>query len=267
MKEMNRPKIGIALGSGGARGFAHLGVLKVLKEENIEVDYLAGSSMGALVGAFYGTGLEMEQLYRIAFAFKRKYYTDLTLPKMGFIAGERVKELVRMFTKNKNIEDLNIPLSIVTTDIKTGEKVVFDKGPIAPAVRASISIPGIFVPEKVDGRLLVDGGVVDRIPVSVVKEMGADIVIGVNVSRVKMDAEIGSIFDVILQSFDILQMELVKNRETNCDIMIRPRVEKFSSRAFTNIKEIIEQGEAEAIKQLPAIKEKIETWKESFYEK
>ncbi|WP_110112942.1 patatin-like phospholipase family protein [Bacillus sp. CGMCC 1.16541] len=263
---MKNPKVGIALGSGGARGFAHLGVMKVLKEENVPIDYIAGSSMGALVASFYATGLEMEQLYKIAHAFKRKYYLDFTVPKMGFIVGNRIKDLVRTFTQGKNIEELNTPIAIVATDLKTGEKVVFKTGPVAEAVRASISIPGIFVPEPWNGRLLVDGGVVDRIPVSVVKEMGADIVIGVDVSRVKINAEVGSIFDVILQSLDILQDELVKNREIASDVMIRPQLEMFSSRAFTNIKEIISIGEEEAFKQIPKIKDAIEKWKENQHE-
>ncbi|WP_240620168.1 patatin-like phospholipase family protein, partial [Peribacillus acanthi] len=151
---MREPKIGLALGSGGARGFAHLGVLKVLKENNIKVDYIAGSSMGALVGAFYAAGTDMDQLYKISSNFKRKYFLDFTVPKMGFISGKKVKEFIRIFTKNKKLEDLDIPLWIVTTDIKTGEKVIFKEGPIAEAVRASISIPGIFVPEKINNRLL-----------------------------------------------------------------------------------------------------------------
>ena len=259
---MDRPKIGLALGSGGARGFAHLGVIKVLKEASVPIDYIAGSSMGALIAAFYGTGLDMERLYKIAHAFKRKYYLDFTVPKMGFIAGNRIKELVRVFTHGKRIEELNLPIAIVTTDLKTGEKVVFRDGPVADAVRASISIPGIFVPEKVNGRLLVDGGVVDRIPVSVVKEMGADFVIGVDVSRVKVNADISSIFDVILQSLDILQDELVKHREIVSDVMIRPHVETFSSRAFTNIQEIIAIGEQETRKQLPRIQMLIDQWEE-----
>ena len=182
---MKEPIVGIALGSGGARGFAHLGALKVLQEENIRVDLIAGSSMGALVGSFYAMGHDMDRLYKIATAFKRKYYLDFTVPKMGFVSGNRVKELIRMFTQNKNIEELDIPLSIVTTDLEKAEKVVLTSGPISDAVRASISIPGIFVPEKVNGRLLVDGGVVDRVPASVAKEMGADIVIAIDVSQVK----------------------------------------------------------------------------------
>ncbi|MBT2756128.1 patatin-like phospholipase family protein [Mesobacillus foraminis] len=259
---MRRPKIGLALGSGGARGFAHLGVIKVLRDEGIPIDMIAGSSMGAMVGCFYGAGLDVDRLYKLSRAFKRKYYLDFTVPKMGFIAGKRVKELIRIFTHGKEIQELDIPVAVVATDLVSGEKVVFKDGPIADAVRASIAIPGIFTPEKLDGRLLIDGGVIDRIPVSVVKEMGADIVIAVDVSHVKTNAEITSIFDVIMQSIDIMQMELVSTREIASHIMIKPRVEMYSSRAFTNIDDIIANGEKETVKQIEKIKQVIEQWKE-----
>jgi NTE family protein len=259
---MATPKIGLALGSGGARGFAHLGVIKVLNEANIPIHLIAGSSMGALVGTLYAAGLDIDRLYKLALAFKRKFYLDFTVPKMGFIAGKRVKELIRIFTHGKRLEELDIPVAVIATDLIRGEKIVFKNGPIADAVRASISIPGIFVPEKIDGRILVDGGVVDRVPVSVAREMGADIVIAVDVSHVKKNEEITSIFDVILQSIDIMQDELVRHREIESDIMIRPHVEQYSSRAFTNTKEIIQIGEEEAKKQLHKIKAVIEEWKE-----
>jgi NTE family protein len=259
---LRRPKIGLALGSGGARGFAHLGVIKVLRDEGIPIDMIAGSSMGAMVGCFYGAGLDVDRLYKLSRAFKRKYYLDFTVPKMGFIAGKRVKELIRIFTHGKEIQDLDIPVAVVATDLVSGEKVVFKEGSIADAVRASIAIPGIFTPEKLGGRLLIDGGVIDRIPVSVVKEMGADIVIAVDVSHVKTNAEITSIFDVIMQSIDIMQMELVATREIASDIMIKPRVEMYSSRAFTNIDDIIANGEKETVKQIGKIKQVIEQWKE-----
>ncbi len=258
---MSRPSIGLALGSGGARGFAHLGVIKVLREEGISIDMIAGSSMGAMVGCFYAAGLDIDRLYKLSKVFKRKYYLDFTVPKMGFVSGDRVKELIKVFTHGKKLEELDIPVSVVATDLGTGEKVVFSEGPIADAVRASISIPGIFTPEKWNGRLLVDGGVIDRIPVSVVKEQGADIIIGVDVAHVKTNAEINSIFDVIMQSIDIMQMELVENRKIVSDVMIRPRVEKYSSRAFTHIDEIIAIGEEETIKQLPSIKQAIDQWR------
>ncbi|NHC39634.1 patatin family protein [Bacillus sp. MM2020_1] len=258
---MEHPKIGLALGSGGARGFAHLGVIKALKDAGIPIHLIAGSSMGALVASFYGAGIDMERLYKLSTAFKRKYFLDFTVPKMGFISGKKVKEFIKVFTHGKNIEELDIPIGIVATDLLTGEKVVFQTGPVADAVRASISIPGIFVPEKYNGRILVDGGVSDRVPVSVAKEMGADIVIAVDVSRVKRNAEILSIYDVIMQSIDIMQAEIINNREIAASVMIRPPVEIYSSRAFTNIDEIINLGEEEAKKSLNQIKTVIDQWK------
>jgi NTE family protein len=258
---MEHPKIGLALGSGGARGFAHLGVIKALKDAGIPIHLIAGSSMGALVASFYGAGIDMDRLYKLSTAFKRKYFLDFTVPKMGFISGKKVKEFIKVFTHGKNIEELDIPIGIVATDLLTGEKVVFQTGPVADAVRASISIPGIFVPEKYNGRILVDGGVSDRVPVSVAKEMGADIVIAVDVSRVKRNAEILSIYDVIMQSIDIMQAEIINNREIAASVMIRPPVEIYSSRAFTNIDEIINLGEEEAKKSLHQIKTVIDQWK------
>lgn len=260
--KLREPKIGLALGSGGARGFAHIGVLKVLREEGIHVDMIAGSSIGAMIGTFYGAGEDIERLYLLSKVFKRKYYLDLTVPKMGIIAGKRVKELIRMFTYGRQLEELSIPVAVIATDLLSGEKVIFKEGSIADAVRASISIPGIFVPEKLNGRLLVDGGVVDRVPVSVVKEMGADIVIAVDVADVEMNIEITSIYDVIMQSIEIMQLELVANREIASDVMIRPQVKMYSSRAFTHIDEIIAIGEDTTRKQIDQIKSVMNMWKE-----
>lgn len=263
---LKRPRIGLALGSGGARGFAHLGALKVLTEEKIPIDLIAGSSMGALVGGFYGAGHDLDRLYKLATAFRRKYYLDFTVPKMGFISGQKVKEFIRMFTKGKTVDQLSPKVHIVATDINTGEKVIFKDGPLADAIRASISIPGIFVPEKINNRLLVDGGVVDRVPVSVVKDMGADIVIAVDVSHVKGNVEINSIFDVILQSIDIMQDELARLKEFDADVIIKPRVEQYSAKAFTNTEEIIRIGEEETRKHIPHIIELLENWKEKQHE-
>ncbi|HEY9576371.1 MAG TPA: patatin-like phospholipase family protein [Pseudobacillus sp.] len=264
---MTRPKIGVALGAGGARGFAHIGVIKALKKAGIPIDMIAGSSMGSFVASLYGAGHDMEQIHKLSPAFHRKYFLDFTIPKMGFIAGKKIKSFIRLFTHGKNIEDLKIPIAIVATDIKNAEKVVFKKGPVAEAVRASIAIPGIFVPERVNGRLLVDGGVIDRVPVSVVKEMGADIIIGVDVSSVKKSAEIQTIFDVIMQSIDILQLEIIANRQTASHVMIRPPVDMYNSKAFTHIEEIITAGEEETQRRIPEIIAEMEHWKEQSHEK
>jgi NTE family protein len=263
---MDKPKVGLALGSGGARGFAHLGVLKALEEHQIPIDYIAGSSMGGLVASFYGIGQNIEQLIKLSLAFKRKFYMDFTVPKMGFISGNRVKEFIRLFTHGKNLEDLRLPVAVIATDLIKGEEVVFTKGPISDAVRASISIPGIFVPVKMDGKILVDGGVIDRVPVSIVKKMGADIIIGVDVTFSKKEAEITNIYDVIMQSIDILHMEAISNRRLDSDILIQPDVSQYSSRAFTNTEEIIKIGEEETYKKIPEIIRAIGQWKERKHE-
>ncbi|MCD5322571.1 MULTISPECIES: patatin-like phospholipase family protein [Pontibacillus] len=259
---MKRPVIGLALGSGGARGFAHLGVLKALHDAGIQVDLIAGSSMGALVGSLYCAGQDMDQLYKLARTFKRKYYLDFTVPKMGFIQGKRIKEYISLFTHRKNIEDLKIPFAVIATDLKTGEKVIFKEGNTANAVRASISIPGIFVPEKIGDRLLVDGGVVDRVPISVAREMGADIVIGVDCAHFDGSNEVQSIYDVIIQSIEIMQEELLSQIDLNADFMLKPDIKKYSSRAFTDIEEIVNEGEKEANLHIKSIRTYIEHWKE-----
>ncbi|KUP07323.1 esterase [Bacillus coahuilensis p1.1.43] len=255
---MNRPTVGLALGSGSARGFAHLGVIKVFEEEGIPIDYIAGSSMGALVAALYTAGQNIDDLYKLSTGFRRKYFIDVTVPKMGFISGNKIKEFIKLFTYHKNIEDLAIPTAIVATDLQKGEKVVFTKGSIADAVRASISIPGVFVPERIDGRLLVDGGVIDRVPVSVVKDLGADIVVAVDVSEVNKNIEIQTIYDVIMQSIDILQVEIIENREIESDVMIRPHLVEFNARSFTDIEAMIRVGEEEARKHIDKIRSLLE---------
>lgn len=256
------PKIGLALGSGGARGFAHIGVISVLKKHNIPIDYIAGSSIGALIAVLYGAGSDIDRLYKIAKVFKSKYYIDYVVPKMGLISGKRVKELINILSYGRKIEDLDLPVGVIATDLLTGEKIVFYEGDIASAVRGSISIPGIFVPESWNGRLLVDGGVIDRIPVSVVKEMGADFVIGVDVSPINVSGEVSTIYDVIMQSIEIMQHELVRAREFASNIMIRPELDHYNSRSFTDLENIIQTGEEATEKLIPEIFNKIEQWKE-----
>ncbi|HJV44135.1 MAG TPA: patatin-like phospholipase family protein [Bacillota bacterium] len=260
---MQRPKVGLALGSGGARGLAHIGVIKVLEEEGIPIDYIVGSSMGSLIGAFYASGMNPDMMVKLAMNLKRKYWIDLTVPKMGFIAGEKIKEMVKILTQGKKIEELSIPLSIVATDILKGERVVFRQGSVSQAVRASISIPGIFVPEEIDGKLLVDGGVIDRVPITVARDMGSDVVIGVDVGIKSSDVRLGSIFDVISQTIEVMEREIFRHRVLQADIMISPMVDQFSATAFSQIEELIEIGEQTARAGIEEIKEKLENrWKQ-----
>ena len=179
-------KIGLALGSGAARGLAHRGVLKALKEDDVSIDMIAGSSIGALIGACYARKGEITSLEEVILKIDWKKLARLADPNLallfkGIIHGERVKDLLRTLIGDINFKDLKIPLAVVATDANTGEEVVIKEGSVVEAVRASISIPAIFMPVKFSGRFLIDGGIVDPIPVKIAKDMGAAFVIACNV--------------------------------------------------------------------------------------
>jgi len=260
MGEKRRPKVGLALGSGGARGFAHIGVLKVFEAHGIECDLLAGSSMGSLIAALYANGIEPHMMEKLALNLKRKHWLDVIVPNLGFVAGEKIKELIRLLTHGKRIEHLEKPLAVVATDIESGERVVFREGPVDQAVRASISIPGIFVPERIGGRMLVDGGVIDRVPVTVARDMGADIVIAVDVAQYESKMRVSSIFDVIAQTIDVMEREIVRHRMLAADLVIRPNVGHYSSISYNGVEEIIAEGERAALEHIEQVRERIANW-------
>ncbi|MEG1656182.1 MAG: patatin-like phospholipase family protein [Christensenellaceae bacterium] len=157
-----RKKVGLALGGGAARGFAHIGVLKVLKENNIPIDYIAGCSMGALVGGIYASWCDLDLLQNLAVVFDQKKYFDFALSSKGYVRGNKIQELVKLMTKNIDINQTKIPFSCIATCIEDCELVRFVQGPIHEAVRASISIPGVFLPHVIDGKSYIDGCVIDR---------------------------------------------------------------------------------------------------------
>ncbi len=185
-KKLKRPKrIGLALGSGSARGWAHIGVIEALSEAGIQIDYVAGTSVGAVVGAVYASG-KISSFEDIVLRFDWKKivsFLDIIFPRSGLIDGNRIADFVRTYVEEKNIEDIPLPFRAVSADLATGKEVVFQEGDIIEAVRASISIPGIFTPVRKDGMILVDGGLVNPVPVSVVREMGADYVIAVDLNH------------------------------------------------------------------------------------
>jgi len=177
-------KIGLALGSGAARGFAHIGVLKVLDEEKIPIDFIAGTSIGALIGVIYASGIRAKEIEEIVLNLDRKKTTSFftpTIPYSGLVEGKRITEFIKSIIGTPNIEDLKIPFAAIATDVMSGREVVITKGSTVEAVRASISIPGIFTPCKYNESFLVDGGLVNPLPVNCVRDMGADFIIAVNV--------------------------------------------------------------------------------------
>ncbi|MDI3257179.1 MAG: patatin-like phospholipase family protein [Kyrpidia sp.] len=253
---MSRPKIGLALGAGSARGFAHIGVLQVLEEHRIPVDYLAGASMGALVAALYASGIGPADLGKLAISLPRRSWVDPTVPKMGLVSGDKITEVIRFLTKGMSLEKMSPPLWVVATDLERGERVVFRKGPAYRAVRASISIPGIFVPMVSEGRLLVDGGVIEWVPVRTAREMGADVVVAVDVGKGQA-GPVRHIFDVILQSIDIMERQMVNVRLPEADVVIQPDLGTIGSTAFGQAEAMIERGRAAALEMIPRILELI----------
>lgn len=249
----NRPKIGLALSSGAARGLAHIGIFKVFEEENIPVDYIAGSSIGALIGALYSVGLPSKVLEGLAFSLGRKHMFDWQLSRLGVISGKKIEDILNLLTKGQNFADIKIPLAIVATDINEGSLVVIKEGPLTSAVRASISVPGIFPPVKHEGRMLVDGGVLCRLPVNEVKEMGADVVIAVDVGLHIKKTTINNLFDVISQTIDIMGKEIMANNIVKADLLILPDVGSVSLTHFQKSEECIQAGEEAARKVLPEV--------------
>nr|WP_092067504.1 patatin-like phospholipase family protein [Dendrosporobacter quercicolus]NSL46625.1 patatin-like phospholipase family protein [Dendrosporobacter quercicolus DSM 1736]SDL57838.1 NTE family protein [Dendrosporobacter quercicolus] len=250
-----RPKTGLVLGSGGLRGLAHVGVLKVLERENIPIDYIAGCSIGALIGALYCSGHSPETILKLAKHLKRRHWLDFVVPKMGLFSGDKVLETTRLLTQQKTFSDLNIPLAIVATEINQGQEVVFNQGDLAKAVRASVSVPGVFVPYQWDDMLLVDGAVVNPTPIDVVRNMGADIVIAVDLAHAGTVFKLTNMFDVIIQSIDIMERQLFKHRQHHCSVLIRPEISHIPPSAFEAVEECAELGEKAAAAAVAEIKQ------------
>jgi NTE family protein len=242
----NVGKIGLALGSGLARGLAHVGVIKVLVQAGVRVEYIAGTSMGSVIAALYGCGLKVKMVERLAESISRRTWMDFTFPRMGLIAGDRLEQLMHLLTGRRSFEDLSLPVAAVAVDLNNGERVVLDRGPVARAVRASCAIPGIFNPVELDGRLLVDGGVLERVPVSTVKEMGADFVIAVDVGAYVGEYKINHIFDVLAKTIDIMAREIQRTQILEADLVIAPNLEDLGPFHFHRAEEAIARGEEAA---------------------
>ncbi|HHU32249.1 MAG: patatin-like phospholipase family protein [Zhaonellaceae bacterium] len=257
-------KVGLALGSGAAKGLAHIGILKVLVRENIPIDLITGSSIGSLIGALFAAGADLGMLEKISCSLQQKQLVDVTVPRFGLIKGDKVEALVKLLTKNMTFQDLKIPLYVVAVDLEEGKQVVFEKGPVSEAVRASISIPGIFQPKKIGGKILVDGAVLNRVPAKIAREKGAQVVIGVDLKedpKMRKAKPIENIFDVILTSIDLLEGNSSINYNALCDVMIRPKVSDIGIADFHKAEECIALGEEAAEMALPEIKKVLEQGK------
>lgn len=254
---MKKPVIGLALGGGAAKGLAHIGVLKALEENGIFVDMVSGCSSGALIGGLYCSGLTPYELEDIAINMEYKNWIDLTIPAVGVIKGKKIETMLKKLTKDKSIEDLDKKFLAVATDLNTSKRYVFESGPIYEAIRASISIPGIFEPIGKDGMVLVDGGVVDRFPVSILRDLKPDLVIGSNIAFSNLNQERINIFDVIIQSAELLTDLAMKTKELKADVVIEPDLETIGLTRFDLAKEAITFGYDATILNIVEIKKQI----------
>jgi len=259
-------KVGLALSGGAARGIAHIGVLKALREAQIPVDMIAGASSGALIGALYASGLDIETIEKVALGLKWKEFADFTLPKMGLISGKGIEEFVSEHTGVSDFRELKIPLAIVTTDLVTEREMVFKEGPLARIVQASCSIPGVYTPVKYEDMLLVDGGVVNILPTNILRRMGADFVIGVDVNtRATISPEPKNVFQVILQSWDVVTRQGAERARKDADLVIYPEIGDISKVDLKRARELLRTGYQATKEVIPQLKREIKRRKGIIY--
>lgn len=241
---LKKKSIVLVLGGGSARGLAHIGVLKVLEREKIAIHRIVGTSMGALIGAAYSAGMPLKKMEEIAHKFNWKTVFDPTLPKMGLLAGRKLAKVVSELTENKSFEQCRIPVAVVTTDIERNERVVFQKGDLQKVICASCSWPGIFNPVKIDGRLLVDGGIKNSVPTRIARSIDRGYMVAVDVGFCVKKGKIDNIFQLLLQSFQIMGEELNRYQARISDVMIKVDLDhNIDQVAFNKSREAIAKGE------------------------
>jgi len=255
-----RPKVALVLSGGASRGFAHVGVIKVLEQNNIPIDIVVGTSAGSLTGALYAYYDDAGMLERAARELTVEDIFDFSILSIsvGVVKGNNIVSYVEKTIKVKNIEDLKIPYAAVAADLNTGEMVVFKSGPVSTAVRASTAIPGIFTPLNLGGRVLVDGGIVNSMPVDVARDMGADVIIAVDVTAHTTNYDVKNVVDIIIQTFNIMGAQTNKYKYEEADVIIRPDVRGVGIIDFSQKDYLMLQGERAARTALPLIEEAIE---------
>ena len=260
-----KPKIALVLGGGAARGFAHVGVIRALEQEKIPIDMVVGTSVGGLIGAIYAADVNSFDLEWTAFQLEKDDIFDFGVMNavvgMGLAKGDKLEAWVKSHIKTASIENMKIPFAAVATDLNWGYKVVLDKGSVARAIRASAAIPGVFQPVQHQGKLLVDGGVVDNIPISVAKAKGADIVIAVDISASIGNTNITNLVDVTLQATSIMFALNVEHAKKDADVLITPSgIGDIGMLDFTQKKRCMQAGIEATQKAMPNIRKVIDAW-------
>lgn len=255
-------RVGLALGGGAARGFAHIGVIKALEARNIQVDLVAGTSAGSVVGALYASGMNGFALNKLALTMDEASISDWAMPfrTRGFLQGIALQNYLNTTLNNRPIEKMVKPLGVVATDLKTGQPILFQRGNTGTAVRASCSVPSIFEPVKIGGHEYVDGGLVSPVPASFARKMGADFVIAVDISQRPESGLTASSFDVLMQTFTIMG-QTIKAYELDkyADVVIRPNLAAMSGSDFSQRNAAILAGEEAVAKIMPELQRKLAT--------
>ena len=254
------PVIGLSLGGGAARGFAHVGVIQVLEEAGIRPNLVVGTSAGSVVATLYASGRNGAQLQQVAESMEEAAFTDWTLPifTRGMLRGEALAHYINPLVKGRRIEILTMPLGIVATDLNSGLGVLFRRGDTGTAVRASSSVPGVFQPVKIGQREYVDGGLVSPVPVRYARQMGAELVIAVDISSIAEGNLTDGTMQILMQTFTIMGKSLNAFELRDADVVVQPLQTGLSSTDFTVRKRAIEAGRAAMLKMLPQLRAAIE---------
>ena len=251
------PRIGLALGGGAARGFAHIGVIQVLEEAGIRPHLVVGTSAGSLVAALYASGKNGAELGRLAMGMDESAITDWAFPGRGLIRGEALARYVRDNTGGRTIEQLPLPLGIVATDLDSGEGMLFQRGDLGTAVRASSAVPAVFQPVRIGSREYVDGGLVSPVPVRFARQMGAELVIAVDISTTPDGNPTGDMMRLLLQTFAIMGRSINRFELKEADLVLRPKLRGQSSADFTLRRQTIDAGREAATAALAQLRERL----------
>ena len=252
-----REKFALVLGGGAARGFAHIGVIKVLEANGIVPDLIVGTSAGSLVGALYASGVDAFELQRLGLALDESTFADWTIGSRGLLKGEALAAYVNQQLKQQPIERLKRPLAIVATDLRSGEPMVFQRGDVGTAVRASSAVPGIFSPVKIADRDYVDGGLTHPVPVAIARRLGADVVLAVDISARPRNQEVGGTLDVLLQTFTIMGSRIGQYELAAADFVIRPAIGQIRGTDFSARNIAILEGEKAALAVVPELRKRL----------
>jgi NTE family protein len=250
-------KIGLALGGGAAKGFAHIGVIKMLEASGIHPDVVAGTSAGSVVGSLYASGMDAFSLQETAFGLDESKIRDVRIFSGGLVQGQALENYVNQLVHNQPIEQLKIPFAAVSTELETGARTVFVHGNTGQAVRASSSIPGVFEPMEIRGKHYVDGGVVSPVPVDAARQLGADFVIAVDISSRPNGSNPEGMVNIVGQTIAIMGQQLGQQETARADVVIRPDISHIGATDFEQKNQAILEGERATLAAIPTIRAKL----------